>query len=350
MIIHSSKEDLYVSELWKEICFILQDISPSINEELYEQKIIQSLEKLGWSRFHKEIILKQSTQLGSAGTIIPDIIVKSLDKNEFFVIEVKKPSADIENQSHKKQLFSYMRQLKLEHGLLIGNKIQIYHDGKSDTTKDPILLKSIDISELNKDGLLFINLFKKESFSHSQLEIFAEETVKELATESHKKKLHKLLLSSDYESKIQQFIEDDLQQNWGRETIKKVLSQLSISICAKNTTPTTSPTPIPPDTVVPTGTKIGELVRNSMNLIIANCKKSEMALSDLKSKHYSKNTFNINYPFLKKVNSNDLKQKRYWKAKYMINNEDYVVTSEWYKGSLPLFEAYLAKISQQKNG
>ncbi len=290
-----------MSELWEEVCFILQDISPSSNEELYEQKTIQSLEKLGWSRFHKEIILKQSTQLGSAGTIIPDIIVKSLDKNESFVIEVKRPSTDIENQSHKKQLFSYMRQLKLEHGLLIGNKIQIYYDGKSNTTEDPILLKSIDISELNKDGLLFINMFQKESFSYLQLENFAEKIVRELATENHKKKLLKLLLSSDYESKIQQFIVDDLQQNWDKETIKKVLSQLSISICSKTTIPPTLPTSIPFSTVVPAGVKIGQLVRTNMNLIIANCKNSEMALSNLKSESYSKNTFNINYPFLKKV-------------------------------------------------
>ena len=97
-----------MSELWKEICFILHDISPSSSEDLYEQKIIQSLEKLGWSRFHKKIILKQSSQLGSGGTIITDVIVKSLDTNESFAIEVKKPSADIENQSHKRQLFSYM--------------------------------------------------------------------------------------------------------------------------------------------------------------------------------------------------------------------------------------------------
>ena len=195
-----------MNELWQEICFILQDISQSSNEELYEQKIIQSLEKLGWSGFHKEIILKQSSQLGSVGTIIPDIIVKSLDTNESFVIEVKKPSADIENLSHKRQLFSYMRQLKLEHGLLFGSKIQIYYDGKSNLTEDPILLRSIEISELNKDGLLFIDLFQKKSFSYFQLENFAEKHIKELTTESYIKKLREILFSSDYQNKIKKFI------------------------------------------------------------------------------------------------------------------------------------------------
>ena len=339
--------------MWQEISFILQDISPSSSEELYEQKIIQSLEKLGWSRFRKEIILKQCTQLGSAGTIIPDIIIKSLDKNESFVIEVKKQSADIENKSHKNQLFSYMRQLKLEHGLLIGNKILIYYDGKSNTTEDPILLKSIEITESNTDGPLFINLFQKESFSNSQLENFAEKTLKKLATESHKKKLRELLFSSEYQTKIQQFILDDLQQNWDRETIKTVLSQLSISICPRNTPPPEISIPIPPGQVAKTaqnGMRIGELVKSSMELIVANCKKNDIELSNLKSPTYSKNTFNINYPFFKEVSSNAPKQDRYWKAKYLINNKYYVVTSEWYKGSLPLFKAYIAKISQQQKG
>lgn len=256
---------------------------------MYEQKIIQSLEKLGWSQFRKEIILKQSLQLGSAGRIIPDIIVKSLQNNESFVIEVKKPSADIENNSHKNQLFSYMRQLKLENGLLIGNKIQIYYDGKLNKSEEPILLKSIDVSESDKDGLLFLNLFQKETFSYQHIEIFAEKTIKELATQSHKKKLRELLLSSDYQEKIQEFITGGLQQNWDKETIKTVLNQLSISICPKNTPPLPNP---PVDPIGPSGLKIGKLVRSSMKLIIAYCEQNAQELSNLKSETYSKATFN----------------------------------------------------------
>jgi hypothetical protein len=312
------------------------------------------LEKLGWSRFRKEIILKQSTQLGSAGTIIPDIIVKLLDKNQSFVIEVKKPSADIENQSHKNQLFSYMRQLKLEHGILIGNKIQIYYDGKLNSTEDPILLKSIEISESSKDGLLFTNLFQKETFSYLRLENFVEKTVKELATENHKMKLHDLLLSRDYQIKLQQFIIDDLQQNWDRETIKTVFSDLSISICPKNNliSPPVN-TSILLGQVTPaiqSDVKIGQLVRNNIALIITNCQKNERELSNLISETYSKNTFGINYPFFKEVGANFPKQDRYWKDKYSIISKYYVVTSEWYKGSLPLFKEYITKISQQQNG
>ena len=226
-----------MNELWEEICFILRDIPASSNEDVYEQKIIQSLEKIDWSRFQQEIILKQNIQLGSAGEIIPDIVVKLSGKNAF-VIEVKKPSVDVENSSHKNQLFSYMRQLKLANGLLIGNKIQIYYDGQLNKAEEPILLKSIEIDKEDKNGLvLFIDLFQKSTFSHQKLEKFAEEILKEITAESHKKKLHNLLLSSDYQSKIQQFIVNDLQQNWDSETIEDVLGQMSISIVPKITEP-----------------------------------------------------------------------------------------------------------------
>ena len=226
-----------MNELWEEICFILRDIPASSNEDVYEQKIIQSLEKIDWSRFQQEIILKQNIQLGSAGEIIPDIVVKLSGKNAF-VIEVKKPSVDVENSSHKNQLFSYMRQLKLANGLLIGNKIQIYYDGQLNKAEEPILLKSIEIDKEDKNGLvLFIKLFQKSTFSHQKLEKFAEEILKEITAESHKKKLHNLLLSSDYQSKIQQFIVNDLQQNWDSETIEDVLEQMSISIVPKITEP-----------------------------------------------------------------------------------------------------------------
>lgn len=335
-------------ELWQEICFLLQEsISPSISEEMYEQRIIQSLEKLGWSQYRKEIILKQSIQIGSAGRIIPDIIVRSLNNKESFVIEVKKPSTDIENNSHQKQLFSYMRQLKLENGLLIGNKIQIYYDGKLNTTEEPILFKSIDLSVSSEEGLLFIDLFQKDNFSYQHMEIFADKTVKELATRSHKKKLHELLLSSDYHIKLQQFIIDDLQENWDKETINEVLTQLSIFISPKSTTP---PTPIPSTPIVSSGEKIGQLVKSALNLIIEYCKKFENELSNLQSNTYSKTTFDINYPFLKKVASNDPKHARYWKDKHKINGEYYVVTSEWYKGSIPSFKAYMSKILKHQNG
>ena len=231
-----------MKELWEEICFILHgDISPSISEEMYEQKIIQSLEKMGWSRFRKEIILKRSIQLGSAGRIVPDIILKSLHNNQSFVIEVKKPSADIDNFSHKNQLISYMRQLKLEYGVLIGNQIQIYYDGKLNKEDDPILLASINFSESNQNGLSFINLFHKDTFSYENIEAYAKEKITNLEKEKQKNALLDLLLSSKYQNKMKEIIAENLHQEWDNEIVNNVLDQIIIILSHKKTTQPSHP-------------------------------------------------------------------------------------------------------------
>jgi hypothetical protein len=337
-----------MNELWQEICFTLQDIPQHSNESYYEQKIIQSLEKLGWSRFKNEIVLKKNIQIGSSGRIIPDIIVKSLENNKSFVIEVKKPSVDVENKSHKRQLFSYMRQLKLANGLLIGNKIQIYYDGvhNYNVSKAPILLKSIEISELDKNGTLLIDLFHKNSFSYDNLDYFAKKTIKEISIKRDKEKLYNLLLSSEYKDKVLQFISNDLQQNWNSDTIDNVLTQLSLSINRKNTELLQS---------VPTATNLNPLHYNQAEVIIGKLVQSYIStilnlganeIEKLKNKEYSKSTFNINYPFLQKVTSNEpvSNKERYYVKQHTVNNYCYVVCSEWFKGSIPLFKAYIAKM------
>ena len=339
-----------MKELWEEICFILHgDISPSISEEMYEQKIIQSLEKMGWSRFRKEIILKRSIQLGSAGRIVPDIILKSLHNNQSFVIEVKKPSADIANFSHKNQLISYMRQLKLEYGVLIGNQIQIYYDGKLNKGDVPILLESINLSESNQNGLSFINLFHKDTFSYENMETYAKERITNLENKNQEIALLDLLLSSKYQNKIKEIIAENLHQEWVNEVVNNVLDQITITLSHKKTAPPSHSVTHPQFTYdQPSGEiKIGQLVKSKMNEIIEYCEQYDNEeVSRLSSANYSKSTFNINYSFLRNVNYDAPKQDRYWKDKYKINEKYYVVTSEWYKGSASFFNAYLEKISK----
>ena len=77
-------------KLWKEICFLLKDsVSASMNEELFVQRILSVLEKLGWSQFQKEIITEKSIQIGRQGSIRPDILVKCNESGKSFVIEAK---------------------------------------------------------------------------------------------------------------------------------------------------------------------------------------------------------------------------------------------------------------------
>jgi len=345
-------------KLWEEICYHLKDVPPACKEELYEQKIIQSLEKLGWSRYVQEIVLKQKIRIGSHNRIIPDIIVTRLNNKEKFVIEVKRPSIDIKNQSHQDQLLSYMRQLKLDFGLLIGNKIELYYDGKFNQTDDPALLIEIDISKTDTNGLIFVEMFRKELFSYQNLEIFAKNRLEEIALKTKEEKLKKKLNSPGYQKRIMQLIIDDLEQeNFNIKTIEEVLAGFTISIREKidqkqfvTKSPHSDIQDIIPNnnnsTEEKTKEKIADLVRRNMDFVIDYCNKTD-ELSNLLSKEYSKKKFNINYPFFKKVSKDTPKQDRYWKIPYVIHENYYVATSEWFKESIPLFKAYLKGIAEE---
>ena len=88
-------------------------------------------------------------------------------------------------------------------------------------------------------------------------------------------------MSSDYQSKIQQFIVNDLQQNWDSETIEDVLEQLSISISPKNEPIKSIPKPLPssyhseinPSQLSSEYIKIG-------NYSIPTCKNSKETVQD----------------------------------------------------------------------
>ena len=224
-----------LTERWHEVCYFLhQSISPSISEELFEQKVFQVLEKMGWSSFRKEIQPKQSIQVGSNNWIIPDITVKSQEKNFQFVVEVKKPSANIEDSSHKNQLFSYMRMLKIEFGLLIGSNIKIYYDGLLSDSEVPVLLSQFQFDESSEDGIRFINLFSKDTYSENQLTQFTEEMFVKLQAKKDYKKILNIITSEEYVGKLRQLIGNDLKEVYNDQAIIKALENISIKIVSNH--------------------------------------------------------------------------------------------------------------------
>lgn len=220
-----------LTERWHEVCFFLhQSISHSISEELFEQKVFQVLEKMGWSSFRKEIQPKQSIQVGSNSWIIPDITVKSQEKNFQFVVEVKKPSANIEDNNHKNQLFSYMRMLKSDFGLLIGSNIKIYYDGSLSDSEAPVLLSQFQFDESSEDGIRFIELFSKDTYSESQLKLFTEDMIIKIQAKKDYKKILNLIISEEYVGKLKNLIEGDLKEKYNDQAIYKALENVSIKI------------------------------------------------------------------------------------------------------------------------
>lgn len=91
--------------------------------------------------------------------------------------------------------------------------------------------------------------------------------------------------------------------------------------------------------------KIGKLVRTSMNYLIKNDLLTENDLYLLQQESYSKQTFHLQYPLLRKALSSDPENiLRYWKGKVEIKGRLFFICSEWYEqpnnNDRPYFEVW----------
>ena len=95
--------------------------------------------------------------------------------------------------------------------------------------------------------------------------------------------------------------------------------------------------------------KIGKLVQNSISAIFDYCEKQDPdEFVRLQDPHYSKETFDVNYPFCRPVDQiGQTDRVRYWRREFIVNGMPVRVTSQWFNPptskSLPLFRSYLAQ-------
>jgi len=231
------------NEKWNEICFLLSDnIRTDISESDFEQNVVQALRVLDWKEYSGDIEIRPSFQVGAANRITPDFVIKDSDNRKLFVIEIKQPNIPL-NSKFQQQLFSYMRQLKLEYGILIGQGIQIFYDGDLAKQEDPILLETIKFTKDNDKGLKFVEIFAKENFNQESLRNFTLNGLKKLNRREEHKELTKQLLDENYQEKISELIKQDFLDEYDGELIESVLENLRIEIRAKNALPTQSELP-----------------------------------------------------------------------------------------------------------
>jgi hypothetical protein len=230
-------------EKWNEICFYLfENIKSDISESDFEQNVIQALRVLDWKEFLGDIQIRPSFQIGASNRIMPDFVINSAEKKNLFVIEIKQPSIPL-NTNFQRQLFSYMRQLRLQYGVLIGEVIQLFYDGDLTDHDDPVLLETIEFNIDNSKGLKFVELFSKDSFSVEALRLFTLNSLKKINRKADQKKLQSKILSTEYQSKISELIKQDFLNKYDAELIDNVLTNLSINITSKNQIKIESPTP-----------------------------------------------------------------------------------------------------------
>ncbi|WP_426092369.1 type I restriction enzyme HsdR N-terminal domain-containing protein [Flavobacterium sp. DSR3-2] len=222
------------NEKWSEICFLLSDsVKPDISENAFEKNIIQALRVLNWKQFLNDFDIRPSFQVGASNRITPDFVIKSVDQNKLFVIEIKQPNIPL-NSNFQQQLFSYMRYLKLEYGILIGQSIQIFYDGDLVKQEDPILLETIKFEHNNERGIAFVELFDKENFDKEALKDFTLKSLSKINLKQDFKELTNKIVSDDFIERLNELIKQDFISEYDGELIDSVLAELRIAIFEKN--------------------------------------------------------------------------------------------------------------------
>lgn len=175
-----------MQEKWNQFVYpLLEDKKNGVEEAKYHKTIEYQLQLLGWMLYKEEICHKLNIPIGNNGCIQPDILITKDGKKQF-VIEVKHPR-HIQITKDRNQLVSYMRQLKLEVGIYIGEHIEIFYDKpKSENT---ISVLTIPLELDNKRGARFVELFSRERFSQETIIQFCEERIKEMR---HQESLNKI--------------------------------------------------------------------------------------------------------------------------------------------------------------
>ena len=225
-------------EKWNELCFILSESVPfNASEQVFELKVIQAFEKLGWSHFKKEIAVRESIPIGAANRITPDIIIKSHDQN-LFVIEVKNPAADLKNQSYQDQLSSYMRMLRLNFGILIGNEIKIFVDGPLVGSNQSELLERISFKKDNPKGLNFINLFQKETFSYENIEKYIQQKIENIKENQTVENLKEEITTIQYSDYLKNKLKNKLLKEYSENIVERVLEDFKVKISDSTQTQT----------------------------------------------------------------------------------------------------------------
>ena len=190
-------------EIWEELCFHLSDnINPNINENIFEQKVLFTLEKLKWSQRRGEIKVKPSLQIGRQNTITPDIVIHTTNNRAAIVLEIKRPAEDLSRAGSVGQLKSYMRQTKSDFGLLVGREIHVYYDGSLNPDASPLLLSKIRFRTDSEEGINFVSLFNRDGFVAGEYESFLKAYIDRLDRERRINAVRDQLLSEETRQKM----------------------------------------------------------------------------------------------------------------------------------------------------
>ena len=210
---------------WKQFIYpLIEDKKQNVEEEIYHRHIENQLMLLGWEPWKGEIIHKQSLRIGNRNRMEPDILI-SRDGECQFVIEVKRPGIT-QTKEEITQLESYMRQLRLDVGIYIGERIEVFYD-RPNMALVSVFQLALDLDE--KRGTRFVELFSKEKFTKDGIVTFCEERLKEIKRQASLNKIKESLIA-DAQTQIAESLRPYLLDKYGNtfseEEIKGMLARL----------------------------------------------------------------------------------------------------------------------------
>jgi hypothetical protein len=222
-------------ENWNKLCYYLSEkIQTDIPETEFEPIVEKGLEILGWDEFSGDFEIRPNYQLGSSrDRMTPDFVVKSNQTGEkLFVIEIKRPKVPLSNQNQI-QLSTYMRQFKLEFGILIGPQIQVFYDGELNRNENATLIENIEFKRENEKGKLFTELFSKDRFDKDALTEFAKKSFKKINEKETEKEIKNKLLSEDFKETVSEIILEKLAVEYDINLVSRVLKDINFEISEK---------------------------------------------------------------------------------------------------------------------
>ena len=222
-----------MQEKWNQFVYVLSDAKKKgVEEDNYHTLIENQMQILGWLLYKGEICHKPNIPIGNSKYIQPDILIKK-DGEDLFVIEVKRPE-HTQSEREKVQLVSYMRQLKIEVGIYIGEHIEVFYDMPK--RKDAVSVLKIPLELDNKLGVKFVEKFSKENFSKDAIVAFCEERIKEMQRQANLKKIKESLITDaqvQITESLKPYLLEKYEGSFSEDEIKGMLASLSFTAIDK---------------------------------------------------------------------------------------------------------------------
>ena len=218
-----------MQEKWNQFVYDLYEAKKrDVDEDIYHSLIETQMQLLGWAKWKGEICHKPNIPIGNSKFIQPDILIKCGDEDQF-VIEVKRP-VHTQTERERVQLESYMRQLKLDVGVYIGEHIEVFYDKPK--SKDAVSVLRIPLEIDNKLGAKFVEKFSKETFTKDSIVEFCEARMEEMNRQANLNKIKEGLIANA-QVQITESLTPYLMEKYGstfsEADIKGMLSELHFS-------------------------------------------------------------------------------------------------------------------------